>query len=90
MPEAEKWYKYTANNAPVILSTVGSNLIIGSNENSASIILILLGWINRELPKKSEPKPTKKSEAKYPKKILNKPNTNNGIITAKLTSWEFK
>ena len=85
-----KWYKYTAKIAPVKLNIVGSNLIIGSNENSASIKLILFGWIKTELPKKSEPTPTKKSDAKYPKNILNKPNVNNGIITAKFASWEFK
>ena len=43
--------------APVKLKIAGNNLTIGLIENSASIIEILLGWINKELPKKSEPIP---------------------------------
>ena len=42
----------------------GNNLINKGKLNSASIKFTLLGWINSELPKKSEPTPTKISEAK--------------------------
>ena len=36
----------------------GNNFQITLKENSASINVILLGWINKELAKKSEPTPT--------------------------------
>ena len=49
-------------------------------ENSASTKDIWLGWINKELPKKSEPIPTNKSEKTNPKNILNKDNINKGSI----------
>ena len=51
---------------------------------------MLLGCINKALPKKSVPIPTNKSEKTNPKKILNNANINNGIITAKLASCIFK
>jgi hypothetical protein len=40
----------------------GNNLINNGKENSASTIDILLGFIYKELPIKSEPTPTNKSE----------------------------
>ena len=78
------WYKYTAAIAANTLPIVGNNLIVKGKENSASIKVIWLGWINKLFPKKSVPTPTNKSAKINPKKILAKDNKNKGIITLKL------
>ena len=72
------------------LIIAGSNFQIVLRENSASIRVILLGWVNKELAKKSEPTPTYTSERTYPKNILNKANKIKGIIVQILDSWQFK
>ena len=79
-----------ANRAPIIDNIPGKsfNIISVGDEklNSASTKLMLLGWINKELPKKSLPIPTNKSENTNPKNILNIAKKNRGIITNKLAS----
>ena len=52
------WYKNIAVKAPKKLIIAGNNLIKGFKENSASIKVKLLGWVNKELAKKLEPTPT--------------------------------
>ena len=71
------WYKNNAKVAPPIDRIVGNNLYIKGKLNSASTKAILLGCVNKALPKKSDPIPTNKSEKINPKNILNTDKINN-------------
>ena len=84
------WYSKIPILAPIKDKMAGNSLYIKGKLNSASIKVILLGCINIELPKKSVPIPTNKSEKIKPKNILNKERTDRGIITDIEASCTFK